>query len=231
MYYTFRIYLFLKKSRLTRAGENDIPGAPVSDKREIVLTDGATTSSWRRRWLLTVLRSIPLAGHGAILPSLSLARREDSLQGLRASLSLSLLPSCTHSIAVDPRIPSPSTGFLLPLAFMSRSLSTLRRRMVGYGWTRSDNSPSADCGGRGVVQCLARSTSLVASSRHVTVSHRRVNEARDATPIDVNHAWCVRVVCVGRKETEREDEEEGCRSSAGTRLRFPSFGDVIVVVS
>lgn len=104
---------------------------------------------------------------------------------LRASLSLP--PFCTHAIALA-RIPSPSTRLLLPFAFLSRSRSTLRRRMVGRGWTRSDDSPSADCGGRGVVRCLAHSTSLVASSRHVTISYRRINGARDAIPIDASRA-------------------------------------------
>lgn len=54
----------------------------ISDKREILLTDEAATSSWRPRWLLTVLRSIPLAhplaGHGAVSASLSVVHREVS---------------------------------------------------------------------------------------------------------------------------------------------------------
>lgn len=114
--------------------------------------------------------------------------------------------SFSPSTAVD------SLPFALPPS-APRSRLLFVSWMVGRGWTRSHDSPSADCGGC-VVWCLSLS-----SRCHSTAYGSLQNT------IDVNSAWHGRRVYA----LEGERSRSGCRNWSPLAHRFPS-SDVIVVL-
>jgi len=146
----------------------------------------------------------------------------------RSSIVLShshhLRPAPAHHPSSAPRrrsTLSPPPYFAAPSFFVARSLvlapaptacvlCVLRpwRQWRGAGERSSDDSPSADCGGR-VVQCLVVSCapmSLVISSRCKSTA---CNSPRDA--VDVSSAWHgrSRVRPQGGREEVRQKEREG----------------------
>jgi len=148
----------------------------------------------------------PSSGHGAVLIPPSFSRADPALPSKGLPV---LLPPTT----VD------SLPFALPPS-APRSRLLFASRMVGRGWTRSHDSPSADCGGC-VVRCLVRFSIFLVV---VSVSTHGVR-------FPAKHSW--RKFRVARsvgythgRERERE-REAGAAAETG---RFSSSDDVITVL-